>query len=242
MSITHFLPYPFRFSLKTGGEFSLFTHMLATPLTSLQFCLHDSSTPNASSLLPNQNFEKNLAISLQRINDIFYFFTSTKNPSKQLFTLSELVTTLHNLFPEFSGSIDFCYLENGEQNLTTIQLYGNKFLLEEALLCLIKNSLESYKFDEMRCVKITFWMRESKIYISIKDYGAGMTTFQKLICQLPSISFKRFGSGIGLSFAKSVIEQLYHGKLVLTSIQNLGTEVICIIPVPQTYSQTHELL
>lgn len=207
--------------------------MLATPLTSLQLCLQDSVLPAKFSKLDQAATTKNFNTSLNRISDIFNFFTNQGIVSTKVFLVAELLSNLKVFFPSSQNQVTIQYLGFTKLAAQNFQLKGNLFLLEEALLCLIKNGLEAYQKKDEKFVTVTAWQKQNQLHISIRDFGSGMPRWKKLLCQLPHITFKQNGSGIGLPFARSIIEKHYLGNIIINSIPNLGTEVICVIPLYQ---------
>ena len=79
----------------------------------------------------------------------------------------------------------------------------------------------------------------SDILIKVSDTGIGISKEQ-----LPNI-FERFyrvdkarsrdkgGTGLGLAIAKQTIENTFHGKILITSELNKGTDVTVSIPIPK---------
>ena len=77
------------------------------------------------------------------------------------------------------------------------------------------------------------------IIIKVSDTGIGISKEQ-----LPNI-FDRFlrvdkarsrdkgGTGLGLAIAKQTIESVFHGKIMITSELNKGTDVTITIPLPK---------
>lgn len=212
-----------------SSEFKLFQHMLATPLTNLQLFLQDSNTAHSIQTQTIQLSIVQLNASLQRIYDIFHFFTDPRKISRQQFNLIETVTVLVKQFSDQQIKL----LIVGSQN-STIHCVGNKFLLEEAIICLIRNGLESYQTTKPGSVHITVWVSAFQTYISIRDFGTGIAWWQRLLLHVHPITTKRNGSGIGFSFATTVIERLYKGKIIIHSSSGVGTEIICILPQPTT--------
>ncbi len=222
----YFWKYPL-FSTNTSAELMLFKHMLATPLTSLQLCLQDSQ---ASQLLPlhNQSWARQAHLALQRMTDVMTFFTNPAAIKQQPIPITTLIADLRSLFSHNAHEVTIKLLMQKPASLT---IYGNKFLLEEALLCIIKNSFESYTKHEGKHVIITLWQKNKNLYIAIRDYGCGIQHWNKWLLQLPFVTSKKHGSGIGIPFARRVIETSFQGSLTLYAAPCRGTEVICMLPI-----------
>ena len=114
---------------------------------------------------------------------------------------------------------------------------GDRDGLERALTNIISNALKYTPTDG----KIQIF--SSKVYndilIKISDTGIGISKEQ-----LPNI-FDRFfrvdkarsrdkgGTGLGLAIAKETIETTFHGKILINSQLNKGTDVTVTIPIPK---------
>ena len=114
---------------------------------------------------------------------------------------------------------------------------GDRDGLERVLTNIISNALKYTPTDG----KIQIF--SSKVYndilIKISDTGIGISKEQ-----LPNI-FDRFfrvdkarsrdkgGTGLGLAIAKETIETTFHGKILINSQLNKGTDVTVRIPIPK---------
>jgi two-component system sensor histidine kinase VicK len=114
---------------------------------------------------------------------------------------------------------------------------GDRDGLERVLTNIISNALKYTPTDG----KIQIF--SSKVYndilIKISDTGIGISKEQ-----LPNI-FDRFfrvdkarsrdkgGTGLGLAIAKETIETTFHGKILINSQLNKGTDVTVSIPIPK---------
>lgn len=101
--------------------------------------------------------------------------------------------------------------------------------LKEALTCLIKNATEA-SLVEAGVVVVVSSQTPDTVLIDIKDYGCGISWWQQLCMYLPFVSFKKYGSGIGLYFARKVIVDELGGRLSIYSDKGMGTSISCVIP------------
>lgn len=203
-------------------HFTVFRHMLVTPLTTLELQLE--KMPVHSQKISH----KIMHSAVQRMYQVCDAFTteSFRNHTES-FTISTLITTSTVLAKRNTTHF---YVVYQNEHIKSISLRGNKLLLEESLICLLTNAIEAYTSSKNAYAVITIGVKNKKLYISIRDFGIGMPWWKQKTAILPFISFKKYGSGVGLSFAKQVIEEHWHGQLQIISKNNFGTEVICELP------------
>jgi len=135
------------------------------------------------------------------------------------------------------GEIKVLYAAN-QQELNLVQPHHchaimlkevNKIRLTEALCCLVNNAFQSYQ-SQNKTVSIAYYEKKNGVQIKIQDFGQGMSSWQSQLVRLPLLSFRKNGTGIGLSFANQVIVNNLGGNLWIQSIPNFGTTVCCFIP------------
>lgn len=118
------------------------------------------------------------------------------------------------------------------------KIKGDRGGLERVLTNVISNALKYTPTGG----KIQVFSRTmyNDIIIKVSDTGIGISKEQ-----LPNI-FDRFfrvdkarsrdkgGTGLGLAIAKQTIESVFHGKIMITSELNKGTDVTITIPLPKS--------
>ena len=118
------------------------------------------------------------------------------------------------------------------------KIKGDRGGLERVLTNIISNALKYTPTGG----KIQVFSRTmyNDIIIKVSDTGIGISKEQ-----LPNI-FDRFfrvdkarsrdkgGTGLGLAIAKQTIESSFHGKIMITSELNKGTDVTITIPLPKS--------
>ncbi len=218
-----------RVSRYSSAEFLLFKHMLATPLTTLQIAAQELITTKNNSIKYHSNSIQTLEFSLRRITDIYSFFNETNTKSVQECLPIQVIKNLCKNFCADATRLSVQVLS--KSTTTKIKIHGSTFLFEEAIVCLIKNAFEAYQTRTEKIVSITIWQKQHYLYISIQDYGCGLAWWKQVLAEVPYLSFKRNGSGIGLPFARIVIEKMCNGKLLINSLPGIRTEVICVLPL-----------
>ncbi len=110
-------------------------------------------------------------------------------------------------------------------------LLGPELYLQEALLCLINNAFEA--IDQVHGGKVTLSCRQNgdQLNITIQDTGSGMDWVTLKLAQIPGLTFKHQGTGIGLTFAKYTITKHFGGTLSIASKPKHGTTITIRLPL-----------
>lgn len=113
-----------------------------------------------------------------------------------------------------------------------ITLKGNVFLFEEAILCLLNNAAEAYsKSLKNKVIVVYSVIQNENIKIVVEDFGFGMNYLAAKVATLKGISYKKNGMGIGIPFARTIIEHHLKGHLEIVSSTNHGTRIIILLPL-----------
>lgn len=104
--------------------------------------------------------------------------------------------------------------------------------LQEAITCLVNNALVANKHQHLP-VHIACYREHNRFRVTIRDFGPGINAWVKSLVFLPLFSLTKNGTGLGLSFARTVIETELKGSIKLFSDPAYGTLVECIIPITQ---------
>lgn len=201
-------------------EILAFRHAISTPLTILlaSFEELESTTSKNKQLLQKY---KQAVVTLQQLTQTFAAIetqSDTCNISQMLHEISQLLVVESTKIK--------CVVTGGRYVLLKSV---NAARVKEALVCLVKNAVEASDGSGSDVV-ITCGKKKNYIWVAIKDYGQGLPWWKQQIISLPLISFKQQGSGVGLPFARRVIEKELGGQLTITSKSGFGTTVECLIP------------
>jgi signal transduction histidine kinase len=200
----------------------LFQHAITTPISVLMNSI--------------QQLEKKQVFSSDELK-------KTKMAVKQLWLLSEQLYGATNKKPK-------CNIKKAVRNVVTLlrskhheiiltdissdnkryPVIVNEVRIQEALTCLINNALFANRNSGLP-IHITCYAEKKRFRITIRDFGAGMSAILQVFAQLPLFTFKKQGKGLGLSFAKYVIETELHGSLRIFSEPLQGTMIECVIPL-----------
>lgn len=206
-------------------------HSLKTPLTNLLVKLDLLS--NQSQSKETQQIISSLKQTVRYLERIFNFFIDKNKREKT----SELIKLLQEI-QIFHHQGKKLLIRNYTQGNDTILLNCNKFLLQEALICLINNAFESYQNQINEKVLISIYQGNSFIEIRLRDYGQGMSLFKKLRINLKNKSYKKNHQAIGLKFAKNVFIKDLKAIFQLYSQKNMGTLIIVRLPINQAITKT----
>jgi two-component system, LuxR family, sensor histidine kinase DctS len=111
---------------------------------------------------------------------------------------------------------------------------GDRILLEQALLNLVRNGFEAMANmpRESRAMTMSARRRDDAIEISIADRGLGIADEVAALLFTPFVSTKPDGMGMGLNICRSIVE-LHKGRLWCEPRQDRGTAFIFTIPLAQ---------
>ena len=158
------------------------------------------------------------------------------------FELNKSVVDLKKLIYKIHTSFDSLFIQ---KNITFSFLHGNDnyyvlvdaLYLERAINNLILNA---YKYtDKKGEVIIRLSKKENTIYLTVSDTGIGieknnLTKIFKRFYQVNNDFNKTGGSGVGLAFAKEIIEKL-EGKITVESQPNIGSVFKINFPYVNNY-------
>lgn len=163
---------------------------------------------------------------IQKISRIIDQFSTSLKPidlKKEQFYLQDLILEIKK---SLTQEIREKRVEIRYSQQLPIVLHGDKGLLNQALLNLLRNSLEAS--DEGNIV-IRAAQHKKKILITIKDSGKGITEEDKDHVFDPFFSRKKGGMGVGLYLTKKIIEA-HEGTITFQSEPGRGTTFLIRIP------------
>lgn len=108
------------------------------------------------------------------------------------------------------------------------EFYADPIRLKQAVINLVKNSMESIS-DRGR-ITLKIFAQERKILIAVRDNGCGISPEQQENIFQPFVTYKKNGTGLGLSIARQVATA-HGGTIRLHSNLGKGTEVQLLLPI-----------
>ncbi len=161
---------------------------------------------------------------LERVlEDLFEFIRPITLKREPVRLFSILQTALSLLHSEFRKSGVHVTLE-GQEKDPLVLVDRDEMLL--VFIHLIKNALEAMPHGGTLSIRIE---NHSGVRVRIVDSGCGIPQAYLQRVTEPFFTTKTYGSGLGLSVAKKIVE-LHGGTLVLRQIEPTGTEVEIYLP------------
>jgi len=142
-------------------------------------------------------------------------------PVFEKFEIKDVLDGTKKLFQnEIEKNNITCSVEVYPENL---MVYADKAMIEQVVINLFKNSVESFEENNSGQIKLKSYINtDSKLVLEIEDNGSGMEQEIKDDIFIPFFSTKKNGSGIGLSLVKQLV-LLNNAKLNFRSEQGKGT-------------------
>lgn len=96
---------------------------------------------------------------------------------------------------------------------------------EEVMVCLLSNAVAAYDKNQQKHIMVAIKQVADRLVVVVTDVGMGMTLrrWQKPMSLKPN-------GGLGLLFARQVVEKNLGGRLMIKSVPWVGTRVILNLP------------
>ena len=111
-------------------------------------------------------------------------------------------------------------------------IWGNRIQLQQVLINLIKNAIESMSDSVVRplLVRVSTTIRGKLAEVAVEDSGSGLDAAVAQHMFEPFFSTKREGTGVGLSICRSIVEA-HGGVLRATSKKSPGSVFQFTVPL-----------
>ncbi len=202
-------------------ESTVMAHAIKTPLSTLSLAIDEARQV--------ANSPKDVKLALDRAE------AARKKIQSMLFLQSESQSSefgvsqpLENVSRWFSSLGHEVRLLVKSSQSKPVKLQGNSMLFEQLLEILIHNGLKASVAGSLIVVALSVdqgWMQ-----LVIHDFGEGMSSLEKMACELHGYSNQPNGWGIGMSCARRIVSE-FRGHLQINSIQKVGTQIICRLPL-----------
>ncbi|MNO30921.1 Sporulation kinase A [compost metagenome] len=168
---------------------------------------------------------------LDRASNIITDFLTFAKPEFEKITLLSVRDECKHIE---SILLPLCHLNGGKMVLEVagdLWVKGNSSKFKQAFINMIKNSIES--LGEDGSIHITAYAKGNKVFIHIKDNGAGMDPWVLSRLGEPYFSSNKIkGTGLGLMVTFRIIETM-GGEVRFMSRKGAGTESITILPLAE---------
>jgi len=148
--------------------------------------------------------------------------SSIPNPERERSGLSTIISHVINLMKDEIERLNIKISIN--LSSPDIEVRGDKNLIEQVLINILKNSVEALAGSDKKQIDIDCSARDQKTVITITDTGEGISRENIERVFLPFFTTREKGSGIGLSLSRQII-RLHGGTLDIWSEPGKGTRV-----------------
>jgi two-component system nitrogen regulation sensor histidine kinase NtrY len=112
-----------------------------------------------------------------------------------------------------------------------LAIRGDHNLIEQALINLIKNSVEALKDQDNGFIKIRASRQEkNQIYLEVRDNGPGIAPEIQSQVYTPFFTTKPGGTGIGLSIVRKIVN-MHGGQIHVISAEGKGCTFVIRLPL-----------
>lgn len=166
---------------------------------------------------------------LVNLTEEYLNFSRLPRPKLQPVDVNDLVNELALFFSEELAQKHIRISTSLNRDLPSIHI--DKAQLRRALINLIRNSKEAIPATGGDIILSTEWV-DSKVVITVKDTGEGISEQAMKSIFNPFFSTKSFGTGLGLPLARQIIED-HGGQIACQSKVGQGTIFTIMLPVVQ---------
>ncbi len=190
----------------------------------------------------NQHKEKQQALQLSDVDDIHLSVQTISRRSESLIRFVKEFRSLTHIPKPKPTPVDVRFLleematlhrkeltDNDIQleldvNPPELQVVADKGMIEQVLINLIKNAIQSFEDQTEKVITLRGYPGEKgKVVIAVRDNGTGIDPEAVEKIFIPFYTTKKSGSGIGLSLSKQIMRQ-HEGNLSVRSELGKGTE------------------
>ena len=179
---------------------------------------------------------------VDRINRLVKKMMDLTRPALNDFKPTNIHQVLEEILILEKGTLEMkegAFVQVYDPSIPTIK--ANKDELKQVFLNLVKNAVEaSPKGGRVRIstqynTDYTFRKKQDtlsphNIVVKITDSGPGMTNATKKKIFTPFFTTKKRGTGLGMAVSLKIVEN-HHGKIKVTSEENIGTVIQVFLPV-----------
>jgi len=209
-----------------------------TPILSLVEATHESYLPNLTTGTDVEkqrkayhHIEESMQMIAERGKNLKRFINNyrkitPKHPvHKEEINLQELAYKLRILFSSQLQETGIRWKQDLAEKINTI--HADRSYLEQVLINLIKNAIESIKEPEGEISLSSAINGDEQVVLMISDTGVGISKENRAQIFTPFFTTKSNGSGIGLTLCKQIMH-LHGGVISIASEPGKGTTVTLV--------------
>ena len=214
-------------SAAMGEMISMIAHQWKQPLAILSMI---SNNIKADIALGTFNVQSANSYHEQLSNQIFYLSHTIDdfknyfkpNKEKQLVTdLSKIIDNSLNLLGKTLENNEIVLIKE-YGNVKNISIYANELM--QVIINLLKNANEAFaqSTESVKYIKIKTYIKKNSVYIEIEDNAGGIKEeiLSKIFDPYFTTKDEFNGTGLGLYMSKSIIENHFGGKILVTCKEN----------------------
>lgn len=202
-------------------ESIVLAHALKSPLTSLSLAISEARRANPTS--------KQLSSALAQAD------TARAQLQQLLLQPTDLETRYFSIY-EVVTRLSHRHLASGQQvrvvwssdAVKKHKIKGSEFMFEQFVHLLLQNAIRAGKPGSTIVLSLT--VEAELVHLLIQDFGTGMSTLKLWLTRLSACTSQGDGWGIGLLCARRILHS-FRGKLRIRSLEHIGTQVICTLPL-----------
>jgi signal transduction histidine kinase len=229
-------------------------HDLMSPLTSVALHMEKLKNKNADVSISQSELESTRAYldkAMQASQKMGHFMKNIRRQMSRDRNADDhaLTDEVVDVGQELATAIDLLKYKARNANVridiveidTKAKYIGNPLRMLQLFSNLISNAIDACEkiTDREKVVKIKITAAKGdtngvdKIIISVSDNGVGIPSkyLPRIFDQFFSTKSPHDGTGIGLATVKKIAEEELHGKVTVTSTENVGTEFIVTFPI-----------
>jgi two-component system, NtrC family, nitrogen regulation sensor histidine kinase NtrY len=207
-------------------------HEIKNPLTPMKLSIQYLQKAIANNQSNVQELSANVANTLveqidhlSKIAADFSQFANIGNTQVELFDLHDVLTSLKDLFS----------VNNRTQLvwwplLEPLMVRADKTQMNRLFTNLLTNAIQACEDGEICRIEMNEQIDSSKVIISIKDNGEGISTEMQYKIFVPNFTTKSSGTGLGLAMCKGIVEQA-RGRIWFDTKEGIGTTFYVEIPL-----------
>lgn len=213
--------------VKIGQESAMLLHDISNQLSILSLDLGENN--------PGRNELNHAKETLRYLDELIRKSTQRiKNKASQKFYIASLVKTAADELQGEAKRRGVKILIKAPVALAGIHSHGDPEKLRQILHILFSNAIQAYTHKKIVASKVycSLMQKDGSMIIKIKDFGVGIKNEARNQLFSARHSSKINGNGLGLYIARQIIEQHFHGSLVLSPKQE-HTEFIIRLPTKE---------
>ena len=207
-------------------------HEIKNPLTPMKLSIqHVQRLMESNPHEAEEQMKKITPVLLEQIEALsniateFSDFWKLPPPHLEDIALNTFIQSVLPLYADYS-SIQFTF----NPSIENAFIKADKDQLLRVLNNLINNAIQALQDNQQGKISLSIRKEETKLVVSVTDNGTGIDDAVKAKIFQPNFSTKSYGTGLGLSMCKRIVEQ-HGGTIWFESEPGKGTVFYFAIPV-----------